>query len=225
MGLVESRWIVSPLNDVSEIQSRQDVITFYQQPQLRELRCSLEKEMKRLCDLPAVCKRIIQFKEKLSDWLHLVDAIAAFLEMGRINEVMLKYSSKDCSSEFVSLSPSILQSDDIRQFSFFLQQVFDVSKSVETKEIVIRNGVDLSLDEYRMVYNQMASILDECSVGTKQELLQTISVDSMESFESWGYEFLPRSRWIEVELNLVGYVFAIAMSDLQKIGTDCTSFE
>ena len=116
---------------------------------------------------------------------------------------MMKYTSKECTSELVSLCPSILQSDELQQFSFFLQQVFDTSKSVENKEIVIRNGVDLSLDEYRMVYNQMTSILDECSVSTKQQLFQNIQ---MKSFDSWGYEFLPRSIK-EVTLSfLVGYV-------------------
>ena len=41
--LIRNRWIVSPLKNQKEIENRQDVISFYQQPQLKELQTALEK--------------------------------------------------------------------------------------------------------------------------------------------------------------------------------------
>ena len=57
--------------------------------------------------------------------------------------------------------------------------------------MIIQTGVDTSLDQYRLIYQSMTSILDECTVATKQNLLQSFPISSY--FDTWGYEFLPRS--------------------------------
>ena len=72
---------------------------FYQQPQLQDCCRMLEKEIKRVCDLPVVCKRICGMKEKAVDWIHLIDSMNAVIEIGRLNETMMKYSDK-----FVAIS-------------------------------------------------------------------------------------------------------------------------
>lgn len=87
------QWILSPLNNQKEIESRHDVIEFYQQPQLKELKVSLEKEMVKVCELPTVCKRICRYQERMNDWFHIIDSFSAILEIGRITEVMIHYSS------------------------------------------------------------------------------------------------------------------------------------
>lgn len=195
-----TRWIVSPLNNQKEIENRHDVITFYQQPQLKELKTSLEKEIAHISDVPSCCRRIISLKESIHDWFHLFDSISSILEVGRMNDVMMKYSNLYIFLSFltireipelIQLAPSLLQCEELKQFSFFLQQVFDYKQSLEKKELVIRSGVDTSLDEYRLIYQSLTSILEECTVASKQVLLQTLS--STPYLDCWGYEFLPRS--------------------------------
>ena len=92
--LIRNRWIVSPLKNQKEIENRQDVISFYQQPQLKELRTALEKEISHISDIPSCCRRICTFKESIHDWFHLFDSIISILEVSRINEVMMKYSNQ-----------------------------------------------------------------------------------------------------------------------------------
>ena len=70
------------------------------------------------------------------------------------------------------------------------KRYLDVIKDVK-KELIIQTGVDTSLDQYRLIYQSMTSILDECTVATKQNLLQSFPISSY--FDTWGYEFLPRS--------------------------------
>lgn len=197
------QWIRSPLNNQKEIESRHDVIEFYQQPQLKELKVSLEKEMVKVCELPTVCKRICRYQERMNDWFHIIDSFSAILEIGRINEVMIHYSSmyqfysffinRQTTPELIQLAPSLMQSQEIKQCHYLLQQVFDYSQSVQLKELVIRNGVDVSLDDYRKVYESMSSILEECTLSTRHELISSFHIQE-EQMDSWGYEFLPRSQ-------------------------------
>ena len=96
--------------------------------------------------------------------------------------------------ELLQLATTLFRSDSIYSLSLFLQSTFDYKQSLERKEVVIQNGVDIVLDEHRALYDNMLSILDECTATTKQQLLEWI-VDREfdDTFELWGYEFLPRS--------------------------------
>ena len=96
--------------------------------------------------------------------------------------------------ELLQLASGLFRSDSIHSLSLFLQSAFDYKQSIEQKEIVIRKGVDSSLDEHRALYENMLSILDECTATTKQQLLERIpEMEDEYAFELWGYEFLPRS--------------------------------
>lgn len=187
-----NRWVIAPLNNQQEIESRQDVIAFYQQPQLQELKRTLIKEMKRLSDIPSVSKRICVLKESVSDWLHLIDSVAALIEIGRVTDMMIRYTEK--IPELIQLAPSLLQSEDLRQLFFFLQQVFDT----KNKDVTIRSGVDITLDEMRSLYSSMPSLLEDASEQTRRAILS----------EAGEYEFLPRSS-LPIDSSLVGYVFAM----------------
>ena len=81
------------------------------------------------------------------------------------------------------------------QFLTLLEQVIDTKQSTEQKRMVLREGIDSNLDEQREVYDNMIHILDECTVSTKQQLLRHFtSLENSETFDAWGYEFLPRSK-------------------------------
>lgn len=99
--------------------------------------------------------------------------------------------------ELVTLSTTLFRSDDMNEFALFLQSVFDYQLSSERKEVVIREGVDDGLDTHRAIYNNMLTVLDECTVASKQQLLNCIpEIVEGEGLSIWGYEFLPRSvRW------------------------------
>ena len=59
----------------------------------------------------------------------------------------------------------------------------------------VREGVDSSLDEYRAIQQNMLNILDECSVATKQRMLERFPELAREnSLDEWEYVFMPRSR-------------------------------
>lgn len=61
----------------------------------------------------------------------------------------------------------------------------------------VREGVDSSLDEYRAIQQNMLNILDECSVATKQRLLERFPELAQEnSLDEWEYVFMPRSESI-----------------------------
>lgn len=145
---------------------------------------TLIKEFKKVFDIPSICKRICGMQERVGDWIHLIDSVSAIIEIGRVNEMMAKYV--DTIPELVQMAPSLLQSEDICQLLYFLQQVFDYKQSIERKDICIRSGVDLTLDEMRSLYSKMPSLLEETSDQTNQCLAEL-------GLPSGGYEFLPRS--------------------------------
>ena len=104
--------------------------------------------------------------------------------------------------ELLQLAITLFRSDSIHSLSLFLQSTFDYKQSLERKDVVIRNGVDIALDKHRALYENMLSILDECTATTKQQLLEWIADREYDdTFDLWGYEFLPRS--ICNELNLM----------------------
>lgn len=201
---MRSRWILCPLTDESEITARQNTIEFFQQAQTSELAKSVKKELQRIGDIPKLVKKIVAYQCGTADWLRFIDSILAVLEVGRILQVMLRYAS--CLSlrsltlsatipELIALAPSLLRGEEISRFSLFLQQVFDLKQSAESREMFVREGVDPALDEYRAIQQNMLNILDECSVATKQRLLERIpELAQANSLDEWEYVFMPRSR-------------------------------
>ena len=92
------------------------------------------------------------------------------------------------------MAPSLLRGEEITQFAFFLQQVFDFKRSAEMKEMYVREGVDSLLDEYRTIHDNMPNILDECTVATKQQLLGVVpEIAQNGGLDDWEYVFMPRS--------------------------------
>ena len=82
----------------------------------------------------------------------------------------------------------------MNELALFLQSVFDYQLSIERKEVIIRDGVDGDLDHHREIYNNMLTVLDECTVASKQQLLTCIpEIVEGDALSLWGYEFLPRS--------------------------------
>lgn len=195
-----------PLTNENEIIARQNTIEFFQQAQTNELAKSVKKELQRIGDIPKIVKKIIAYQCGTADWLRLIDSILAVLEVGRILQVMLRYASfslnhsiihRTTIPELIELAPSLLRGEEISRFSFFLQQVFDLKQSAENKEMYVREGVDSSLDEYRAIQQNMLNILDECSVATKQRLLERFPELAQEnSLDEWEYVFMPRSESI-----------------------------
>lgn len=167
----------------------------------------MKKELQRIGDIPKIVKKIIAYQCGTTDWLRLIDSILAVLEVGRILQVMLRYASftlydsiihRTTIPELIELAPSLLRGEEISRFSFFLQQVFDLKQSAENKEMYVREGVDSSLDEYRAIQQNMLNILDECSVATKQRLLERFPELAQEnSLDEWEYVFMPRSEHLE----------------------------
>ena len=167
----------------------------------------MKKELQRIGDIPKIVKKIIAYQCGTTDWLRLIDSILAVLEVGRILQVMLRYASftlhdsiihRTTIPELIELAPSLLRGEEISRFSFFLQQVFDLKQSAENKEMYVREGVDSSLDEYRAIHQNMLNILDECSVATKQRLLERFPELAQEnSLDEWEYVFMPRSEHLE----------------------------
>ena len=97
--------------------------------------------------------------------------------------------------ELVTLSISLFRSDEMNELALFLQNVFDYQLSIERKEVIIRNGVDSDLDYHRDIYSNMISVLDECTVASKQQLINCIpEIVEGDALNLWGYEFLPRSN-------------------------------
>ena len=84
------RWMQCPSCDTTEISDRHDVIAFLLQSQLRELGNSLRRELQRVADIAMLIRRILQQTGRDSDWLRLVDSIAAAGECGRVIGVMVK---------------------------------------------------------------------------------------------------------------------------------------
>lgn len=212
---MRSRWILCPLANESEITARQNTIEFFQQPQTIELARSVKKELQRIADIPKIVKKILAYQCVTTDWLRFIDSILAVLEVGRLLQVMLRYASlaltqsiieRTTIPELIELAPSLLRGEEISRFSFFLQQVFDLKQSAETKEMYVREGVDPSLDTYRTIQHDMLNILDECSVATKQRLLEHFPDLAREnSLDEWEYVFMPRSRsrWATLTLSRV----------------------
>ena len=82
----------------------------------------------------------------------------------------------------------------MNELALFLQSIFDDQLSIERKEVIIRDGVDGELDHHREIYNNMLTVLDECTVASKQQLLTCIpEIVEGDALSLWGYEFLPRS--------------------------------
>lgn len=204
---MRSRWILCPLTNENEIIARQNTIEFFQQAQTNELAKSVKKELQRIGDIPKIVKKIIAYQCGTTDWLRLIDSILAVLEVGRILQVMLRYASfplndsiihRTTIPELIELAPALLRGEEVSRFSFFLQQVFDLKQSAENKEMYVREGVDSSLDEYRAIQQNMLNILDECSVATKQQLLERFPELAQENgLDEWEYVFVPRSESIE----------------------------
>ena len=86
------RWILCPSNNAEEITSRHDTLTFMQQPQLKEMVVSLQREIQRIADLPLVVRRITSQRGSNSDWIRLMDSVSSVLECGRLLDVMRKYT-------------------------------------------------------------------------------------------------------------------------------------
>ena len=188
--------MVCPSRDKEEIAARHDFIAFFQQPQLLELTKSLQAELQRVGDIPRTVRRIATHCATPKDWLGLIDSVLGSLEVGRILEVMVKYTDPEKTKvpELATVTPELLRNGAVSQLALLLQQVIDAKQTQEQREVVVREGVDERLDAQRRLYSSLLSILDECTAASKQSLLQCIpELATLPSFECWGYEFHPLS--------------------------------
>ena len=82
-----------PSCDTTEISDRHDVISFFLQSQLRELGNSLRRELQRVADITMLMQRILQQTARDTDWLRLIDSIAAAGECASDIGLMVNNSS------------------------------------------------------------------------------------------------------------------------------------
>ena len=219
--------MVCPSCDAKEISARHDFIAFFQQPQLLELTKSLQAELQRVGDIPRAVRRVSSRCATPKDWIGLMESVLGALEIGRILEVMIRYTDAEKTNvpELAAMTPELLRSGAVSQLALLLQQVIDAKQTLEQKEVVVREGVDAQLDEQRHLYSSLLSILNECTAASKHVLLQRIpELASLPTFDCWGYEFHPLSAATVADSWIVGYVLSVPISTTQEIGTDPATF-
>jgi DNA mismatch repair protein MSH5 len=154
-------WFLAPLQIISAISERQDVVSFFLNPANYNLIGDLQKELSKISNIPKVMHRL-RVKSVVNDWNSLHLFLVAFIHISAIiskqthrPQLLDQFIDKELNSRFEELTA-------------LLTSKIDFQESSSSHRIIICQYVDAELDEMKRFYHAIESFLT--TIATKIQL-------------------------------------------------------
>lgn len=159
-------WVFRPSTNIDLIQSRHNLISIFLLPENDDIVKEMRKSLRKIKNIPRVLRDIDVVSLPLADWTTLANFLEEF-------KALMGLADRTDGLENTPLYRSMkdtLSRETTHQILTQIISVINLEKSALTSQIEIQTGINSKLDELKLNYDNMDSILDSVTKELEEKV-------------------------------------------------------
>lgn len=177
-------WLVSPLAKKELIEKRYEIVRIL----TSEENCNIFEELciaiKGVSDVFHIISSLKSGKTKFKNWYSLSNFLVKCVEIHRVVSEIHYQEYKPDAPNLLTLIKIDINPVVLDELYTMINSVIDLELSLELATIVIRDGINETLDEYRLTYNRLENVLCDTAKHAQTLIFEALSDENKRDFIS-----------------------------------------